>query len=723
MRTQRDGGSGAAQQRAPTGQKERKSVRQTALMSIVVAAGAAVTAAQTPQYSVELLPQIQTPSGPTNVGGAAMNDLGWVVGDFFSSQPGDPYATKVALYRPGQGWLDLGFAPGMGAMRAVDITNDGMVVGYGSPTSVSIGYNGRAWTWRDGQFTVYPQMIPGRHTQPGLTNEAGRLVGSANDGTFTGMKAVEFAGGATTPLLPASVPGSNTALDVNNQNVVLGTEILGVFLWRPGQERWYFPPPPGLPIVDYSAINDHDDAVGMARAAGHTETRTAVVWLDGAGWQVIPRNARRCNARRINNLREVIGSSQDNTGAIGDHGWYWRPGLSGLSPLEYMIADPPSVYAVGWASDINQRSEILAGVSVRATGQGHAAILRPIIEGPLRLDLASKTPPGLARPGIGLEIRLRIMDGTQSYQAGTAQVHYRMNPSGAFSSAPLQSVGAGMHAAVLPAPSCGDAPQMYFSAQGSGGATVMLPAGAPGSLLNIQVGETQTIVPLDESFESGVLPAGWSATGLWNVTTQCSSAGAGQCYDSGNASAYYGITGQCNFSTGGVHSGVLTSPPVTLPEVAPGGEIRLTYCSNRGTDSVNNSSTAELLVNGVVKETLTGWNPSWERRVVDMTAYAGQTVILEWKFATGIFGTDARGWNIGSVKLAATTSGCTGPSCYANCDQSTAAPVLNVADFSCFLQKFAAGEPYANCDGSTAAPVLNVADFSCFLQKFAAGCP
>ena len=29
---------------------------------------------------------------------------------------------------------------------------------------------------------------------------------------------------------------------------------------------------------------------------------------------------------------------------------------------------------------------------------------------------------------------------------------------------------------------------------------------------------------------------------------------------------------------------------------------------------------------------------------------------------------------------------------------------------------------YANCDGSTAAPVLNVLDFSCFLNRFASGC-
>jgi hypothetical protein len=64
----------------------------------------------------------------------------------------------------------------------------------------------------------------------------------------------------------------------------------------------------------------------------------------------------------------------------------------------------------------------------------------------------------------------------------------------------------------------------------------------------------------------------------------------------------------------------------------------------------------------------------------------------------------------------------TTPPCYPNCDGSTTEPILNVADFSCFLGKFAAGDPYANCDGSTIEPVLNVADFSCFLGKFAAGC-
>jgi hypothetical protein len=61
--------------------------------------------------------------------------------------------------------------------------------------------------------------------------------------------------------------------------------------------------------------------------------------------------------------------------------------------------------------------------------------------------------------------------------------------------------------------------------------------------------------------------------------------------------------------------------------------------------------------------------------------------------------------------------------CYANCDNSTTAPILNVDDFTCFIQKFAFNDPQANCDGSTTPPVLNVDDFICFIQKFGAGCP
>lgn len=51
----------------------------------------------------------------------------------------------------------------------------------------------------------------------------------------------------------------------------------------------------------------------------------------------------------------------------------------------------------------------------------------------------------------------------------------------------------------------------------------------------------------------------------------------------------------------------------------------------------------------------------------------------------------------------------------------TAYAQLNVLDFQCFINRFAAGDGYANCDGSTSEPVLNAMDFACFLNRFAAG--
>jgi hypothetical protein len=60
--------------------------------------------------------------------------------------------------------------------------------------------------------------------------------------------------------------------------------------------------------------------------------------------------------------------------------------------------------------------------------------------------------------------------------------------------------------------------------------------------------------------------------------------------------------------------------------------------------------------------------------------------------------------------------------CYANCDGSTAVPLLTANDFQCFLNKYAQNDPYANCDGSTAIPVLTANDFQCFLNKYAVGC-
>ena len=82
---------------------------------------------------------------------------------------------------------------------------------------------------------------------------------------------------------------------------------------------------------------------------------------------------------------------------------------------------------------------------------------------------------------------------------------------------------------------------------------------------------------------------------------------------------------------------------------------------------------------------------------------------------------------VGTIQLSPAPTGAAAPAppaaCYANCDGSGAPPVLNAADFACFLRRFQSDDPWANCDGSTLPPLLSVADLTCFLQRFTAGCP
>jgi hypothetical protein len=61
--------------------------------------------------------------------------------------------------------------------------------------------------------------------------------------------------------------------------------------------------------------------------------------------------------------------------------------------------------------------------------------------------------------------------------------------------------------------------------------------------------------------------------------------------------------------------------------------------------------------------------------------------------------------------------------CPADCESSGIAPKLNVNDFICFLNRYAARKHDANCDHSTTPPVLDVNDFLCFSSLFAARCP
>jgi hypothetical protein len=61
--------------------------------------------------------------------------------------------------------------------------------------------------------------------------------------------------------------------------------------------------------------------------------------------------------------------------------------------------------------------------------------------------------------------------------------------------------------------------------------------------------------------------------------------------------------------------------------------------------------------------------------------------------------------------------------CYADCDTSTGAGVLDLYDVLCFQESFLAGDPYAcDADTSTGAGVCDVFDFLAYMESFLEGC-
>ena len=61
--------------------------------------------------------------------------------------------------------------------------------------------------------------------------------------------------------------------------------------------------------------------------------------------------------------------------------------------------------------------------------------------------------------------------------------------------------------------------------------------------------------------------------------------------------------------------------------------------------------------------------------------------------------------------------------CYPDCDTSTGPGVLDIFDFLCFGNRFAANDPYAcNCDATTGPNTCDIFDFLCFGNAFSAGC-
>ena len=142
-------------------------------------------------------------------------------------------------------------------------------------------------------------------------------------------------------------------------------------------------------------------------------------------------------------------------------------------------------------------------------------------------------------------------------------------------------------------------------------------------------------VLLDESFDAGV-PPGWTALGTFQATSACDAAGCAEA-----PWMYAGDTGTCSY--GDLEFGELTTPPITLGY----GLSALSFCSRL--DSEVDYDYASVRVNGTRIWRESGGSGQWEDRVVDLGAFAGQTVAISFEFASDTYVSGTLGWQVDHV--------------------------------------------------------------------------
>ncbi len=142
-----------------------------------------------------------------------------------------------------------------------------------------------------------------------------------------------------------------------------------------------------------------------------------------------------------------------------------------------------------------------------------------------------------------------------------------------------------------------------------------------------------------EDFEGG-LPAGWTATGIFQVTGDCEVAPACE----GTSWAYAGSTTSCTYGNG--QAGAIVSPPILIP---PNARAELRYCS--ALQSEAGFDFADVVVNNTIVRRISGGTGIWENQIVDLTAFAGQSVTLMFRLESDVAVSGTLGWQVDNIQV------------------------------------------------------------------------
>jgi hypothetical protein len=346
--------------------------------------------------------------------------------------------------------------------------------------------------------------------------------------------------------------------------------------------------------------------------------------------------------------------------------------------------------------------------------------------------------PTLIPPNTTAQILVNAVPMSSTPTPNTGKFDFKIN-GGSFTEVAMTQLQPNQYSATIPPQPCNTNISYYFKANAANSTTTSSPITAPADTYYVPVADA-IITQYADNFEtdqgwSGFSPGDTATTGRWTrgVPEPTDAQPGADHTVAGNTCWVTDYRAGQQISDYDVDDGktTLTTPLINAAGMlSPRVSFWLWYSNNKGPTNPGTNTFRIDITNDdgvswhsakLIGPTGAGTTGGWRFYAFNIGDFVTPTAQVRLRFIAEDLTDSIVEAALDDFTL--TSLQCPPPFCYANCDGSTAAPVLNIQDFSCFLNRFQAGETYANCDGSTAAPVLNVLDFTCFINAFGAGCP
>jgi probable HAF family extracellular repeat protein len=349
--------------------KRARSGRLSAFLAVAAPLFSAVSAAQTPTFSVQVLPNL---AGGTGTSVSAINNAGEAVGSAGGGSSICPRGCPVV-------WIDgtptaLGSVPGTAGGLVYSINNAGQAAG----DALTSG-NSQAVIWNNGTPTLLTS--PGsQYTQTFATsiNASGEIVGQAEGPNNTNQQAVAWNSSTPTVLSLLSGYTSGLAWGINSNGLIVGTICCDI--GEPQAVVWHGTTPTLLPRLKPThaangavangkalAVNDLGVIVGVGASAGGQETATA--WANGSVTALGMLSGYRSSAAAVNNRGIIVGDS-DTVDYSEPHAVIWSRIGAETQDLNSLIgATAAAEIVLTGATGINDSCAVVANgynVSTRA---------------------------------------------------------------------------------------------------------------------------------------------------------------------------------------------------------------------------------------------------------------------------------------------------------------------------------------------------------------------